>query len=66
MIFSIWADQAHVRELGLAEALLATSCRTDRLNCRQPDSDQEPELQETDQESERRGNVPELPVAETI
>ena len=43
-----------------------TSCRIDRLSYHHSDSDQEPELRETDQESERRGNVLELPVAETI
>ena len=47
MIFLIWADRAHVRELDLAEEPLVISCRIDRLNYRQPDSAPEPELQET-------------------
>ena len=64
MIFLIWADRAHDRELDLAEALLATSCRIDRLNYRQPDSVPEPELLETDRELAPPDSVqgPELPV----
>ncbi len=50
MIFLIWADPAHVRELGQAEAPRVTSCRIDQLSYRQPDSAPAAELLETDRE----------------